>query len=63
MKPNAIPRRDWLVGTGASLLATATKTAAASAQAQPQQSSPAQDADRARRMQWWHEARFGLFIH
>src|SRR5712672_2830872 len=65
MKPNAIPRRDWLVGTGASLLtlATATKTAASSAQAQPQQSSPAQDADRARRMQWWHEARFGMFIH
>jgi len=65
MKPNAIPRRDWLVGTGASLLtlATATKTAATSAQAQPQQSSPAQDADRARRMQWWHEARFGMFIH
>src|SRR5882672_10911582 len=65
MKPNAIPRRDWLVGTGASLLtlATATKTAATSAQAQPQQSSPAQDADRARRMQWWHEAKFGMFIH
>src|SRR5882724_5008709 len=65
MKPNAIPRRDWLVGTGASLLtlATATKTAASSAQTQPQQSSPAQAADRARRMQWWHEARFGMFIH
>src|SRR5712671_2835361 len=65
MTPNAIARRDWLVGTGASLLtlATATKTAAASAQAQPQQSSPAQDADRARRMKWWHEARFGMFIH
>ena len=21
------------------------------------------DADRERRMQWWHEARFGMFIH
>lgn len=25
--------------------------------------SPAQAADRARRMQWWHDARFGMFIH
>src|SRR5262249_23628510 len=25
--------------------------------------SAASQADRARRMQWWHEARFGMFIH
>src|SRR5215475_13168039 len=25
--------------------------------------SPAVQADRARRMQWWHQARFGMFIH
>jgi len=24
---------------------------------------PASDADRERRMKWWHEARFGMFIH
>src|SRR6202040_3112207 len=30
---------------------------------EPQNPSAAQDADRARRMQWWHEARFGMFIH
>jgi alpha-L-fucosidase len=65
MKPYGIPRRDWLVGTGASLLTLAAtdKSAASSAQAQPAKSSPAEDADRARRMQWWHEARFGMFIH
>ncbi len=65
MKPNGIPRRDWLVGTGASLLtlAASPKTGAAPAQPQVQKSSDAEDADRARRMQWWHEARFGMFIH
>src|SRR5258708_4319846 len=65
MKPYGIPRRDWLVGTGASLptLAATDKSAAASAQAQPAKSSPAEDANRDRRMQWWHEARFGMFIH
>jgi len=65
MQSNRIPRRDWLVGTGASLLALAAsaKTGAASVQPQAQKSSAAEDADRARRMQWWHEARFGMFIH
>src|SRR6266852_2873628 len=65
MKPNGIPRRDWLVGTGASLLtlATTAKTGATSAPPQAQKSSAAEEADRARRMQWWHEARFGMFIH
>ena len=65
MKPNGIPRRDWLVGTGASLvtLAASSKTGLASEQPQAPKSSDAEDASRARRMQWWHEARFGMFIH
>ena len=67
MKPNSIPRREWLAGTGASLLtlAASTKGAAALAPPQPpaQKTSDAEEADRARRMQWWHEARFGMFIH
>src|SRR6266403_5508905 len=65
MKPNGIPRRDWLVGTGASLLslAASAKTTAALAGPQATKSSDAEEADRARRMQWWHEARFGMFIH
>jgi alpha-L-fucosidase len=73
MRPPRIPRRNWLFGTGASLAAIAASpklsaTSAAhpeaSAFSQPRsQSSDATDADRARRMQWWHEARFGMFIH
>src|SRR5262249_56516675 len=26
-------------------------------------SAPINEGDRARRMQWWHEAKFGMFIH
>ena len=65
MQSNRIARRDWLVGTGASLLtlAASSKAGDVPASAQAQQSSPAEDADRARRMQWWHEARFGMFVH
>ena len=65
MKSNGIPRRDWLVGTGASLvtLAASSKTGLASEQPQAPKNSDAEDASRARRMQWWHEARFGMFIH
>ena len=65
MKPYGIPRRDWLVGTGASLLtlAASTKASADLPQPQAQKGPAAEDADRARRMKWWHEARFGMFIH
>jgi alpha-L-fucosidase len=72
MKPTRIPRRDWLCSTGASLaaLATSPKIASASltaldrnsAQAQPQ-AGDVTDSSRARRMQWWHGARFGMFVH
>src|SRR5271157_5344683 len=70
MGPNRIPRRDWLLGTSASLvtLAASTSNAAALAQPgtptspqQPQATSEAEDADRVRRMKWGHEARFGMF--
>jgi alpha-L-fucosidase len=68
MQRNQITRRDWLVGTGMSLATLAANPAAAMAGiAQPQNSEPQESdavkADRARRMQWWHEARFGMFIH
>jgi alpha-L-fucosidase len=72
MKPaprNTIARREWLLGTGASLatLAASPKLLAESPPAPPldsqQKSSASEDATRARRMQWWHEARFGMFIH
>jgi alpha-L-fucosidase len=70
MGPNRIPRRDWLLGTGASLVTLTAASGSASALGQtappptpPQATSAAEDADRARRMKWWHEARFGMFIH
>jgi alpha-L-fucosidase len=70
MKPNRIPRRDWLLGTSASLVALAASSDAYSLEnaavpqaSQPQSGTEAEDADRARRMKWWHEARFGMFIH
>ena len=72
MKPNRIPRREWLFGTSASLAGLAASRVDAAAFGArspasfepPSQNAPdASDADRIRRMQWWHEARFGMFIH
>ncbi len=73
MKPYRMPRRDWLLGTSASLVSLAASANAASANAgaalehaqnsTPPTGSEAAEADRARRMKWWHEARFGMFIH
>ena len=56
--PNArLSRRDALkLGGAAAGLAPALLSAQPAA-------SPADDADRVRRMKWWHEAKFGLFIH
>jgi alpha-L-fucosidase len=48
-------RRDYLHLTGAAAaLAAAAKSSSA---------ATAGDSDRERRMKWWHEARFGMFIH
>jgi len=69
MKSTRIPRRDWLFGTSASLAALAAAPGIASTAPfhstapEPPQAAAASDASRARRMQWWHEARFGMFIH
>ncbi|MGP8156791.1 MAG: alpha-L-fucosidase [Candidatus Acidiferrales bacterium] len=79
VNPNGITRRDWLAGTGASLAtlaaASAAPLSAAARLAEPQEppsqsqappeppESPEQIADRIRRMKWWHDARFGMFIH
>jgi alpha-L-fucosidase len=57
-------RRQMLLGTGASLAGLAlTGTAAAAPLAQAVASSTAPTADQERRMQWWHAAKFGMFIH
>jgi alpha-L-fucosidase len=60
----------WL-GTGATALAAGALAQPAGALAQPlaaaQETQPAESAevvaDRARRMEWWHAAKFGMFIH
>ncbi len=49
-------RRDYLATLGAGLSAAALGTADPSP-------DPAVDDDRERRMKWWHDARFGMFIH
>jgi alpha-L-fucosidase len=64
-------RRQWLrtAGTGLTAMAAAPaigfgQTAPASgAAAQKPVESEAVRADRVRRMKWWHEATFGMFIH
>jgi len=72
-------RRNFLKGVGATGAMTAAPSAFASGQALygraasaasqtqasekgPTEAAAAQE-DRTRRMQWWHQARFGMFIH
>lgn len=54
MNAHELSRRTWLAATGAGL-------AAASAMFAPAATTDA--ADQARRMKWWNEARFGMFVH
>ena len=49
-----LSRRDYLELFGAGISLAAARGAMA---------APDSDADRERRMQWWHAARFGMFIH
>jgi hypothetical protein len=65
MKNPEITRREWLAGavTAAGLAALPMNM---SGQLVPPKDEPPQTgdpADRERRMKWWHEARFGMFIH
>ena len=63
-----LTRRDMLVGAGASLAAM-TVPAAAQTPAAPKQPGERDPfpvpptADQVRRMEWWHAAKFGMFIH
>ena len=63
---SGLSRRDCLglLGAGSGLLATAVTGAGRSSEpggaALP---GPEEEADRARRLKWWHEAKFGMFIH
>ncbi len=57
-------RRQMLLGTGASLAGLAISGATPAAPfGQEVESSAAPTADQMRRMQWWHAAKFGMFIH
>ena len=57
-----LTRRDLLKTTGASLAMLGMPNALASAQAAPP-AATMQEQTRAQRMQWWHAAKFGMFIH
>jgi len=62
MKPNHISRRDYLKLLGAGAAAASASDVLARAKWADQ---PAGDEvpDRERRMKWWHDAKFGMFIH
>ena len=76
MRDSRMTRRDYLklMGAGGTLAAVgaatgcssgqqpATKPAETAAELGPGEPASAV-ADRARRMQWWHAAKFGMFIH
>src|SRR5438046_2257463 len=69
MTKNKMSRRTWMIESG-SVLAAATLPLSSALGFRPA-SNPGQavtapsagDADRQRRMKWWNEARFGMFIH
>jgi len=58
MDINQISRRDYL-----KLLGASAAVAASDIPLQAKVVSAAEQSDRARRMKWWHEAKFGMFIH
>jgi alpha-L-fucosidase len=59
-----VSRRKMLLGTGASIAAlAAVKAVPATAQAAKPTTPDAPTPDQVRRMQWWHAAKFGMFIH
>ena len=64
---NSLTRRGLLKGSATLVTASVIPSQLLMAQTQP---PPAQtnvhtpdEIDRARRMKWWHEARFGMFVH
>jgi alpha-L-fucosidase len=66
MDNSQLSRRDCLRLLGAGAAATAWPVTEARAQSNPPpipQESAEVRADRERRMKWWHEAKFGMFIH
>ena len=60
MNTSNLNRRQILLGAGA-VAASLSAAPLALAQAAPKAAPPT--ADQVRRMKWWHEAKFGMFIH
>jgi len=66
MDDGQMSRRDYMKLLGGAAAATALPLTEARAQSNPPpipQESAETKADRERRMRWWHEAKFGMFIH
>src|SRR5438046_5301627 len=69
MSRSKASRRDWMIGSGSVLAAATLPMSSALGFGQSSTPAPAatapsaSEADRVRRMKWWHEARFGMFIH
>ncbi len=63
---NQLSRRECLglIGAGSSMFTTALNAGVTCPGAMnPKSAAADEDAERVRRMQWWHEAKFGMFIH
>jgi alpha-L-fucosidase len=56
-------RRDLLLGTGAAVASSLAAGPVALAQAPGDRGPAPPTPDQIRRMKWWHEAKFGMFIH
>ena len=63
MKTPSLTRRELLASAGAAAGTLALSPAELLAQEAPPPKETGDPADRARRMKWWHDARFGMFIH
>src|SRR5690242_16795494 len=65
MERPSLSRRALLQAAGAAAALLPSQIQAQTAQAPKPDSGPTTSTaeDRDRRMQWWHEARFGMFIH
>jgi len=68
MADNRISRRDWMIGTGSALAASlvplrGTDDARYVASSEGQMRQRSADPERENRLQWFREAKYGLFIH
>jgi len=59
MDKNHITRRQWIMGSGTAFAASKLRFPSWTMETSPIDT----ESDRARRMQWWHEAKFGMFVH